>query len=321
MLLSRVADHLYWMSRYFERAEHTARLLDVSLNLMLEQSPASTERRWQRLLRSLHIPAPPGGVSEAYAVAEYITSDMGNPNSIMSCIHAARENAQHVRELISTEMYEQLNNVYHQVRRTQLDQVWEQDPASFFRAVKDGSHTFQGITDSTMTRGQGWHFIQIGRYLERVMALAELIDHHYREFPDASREINTTTDYLEWVGLLKSCTAFEAYLKVYTADLRASRIAEFLLLNSAFPHSMCFCVVEMQTALNEVARLTEMHSDGKLNKLAGRLRAMLEFGQIDEIMSDNLHEFLQMVRSSCNAIHGALYHTYIEYPIDRELTL
>jgi uncharacterized alpha-E superfamily protein len=319
MLLSRVADHLYWMSRYLERAEHTARVLDVSLNLMLEQVPAATERRWQRLLRSLHIAMPPGGIGDAYSVAEYITADTEQTNSIISCINAARENAQHIRELISTEMYEQLNYLYHTIRRTHLEQTWEQDPSGFFRRVKEGSHTFQGITDSTMTRGEGWQFIQIGRYIERSMGLAELLDYHYREFADEMGQITSTADYLDWVGLLKSCTAFEAYLKAYTADLRADRIAEFLLLNSDFPHSVCFCAVEMQNALTEVATLTEIHSDGRLNKLAGRLRALLEYGQIDEIMDGGLHTLLQQVRTSCNAIHGAIYHTYIEYPIDREL--
>jgi uncharacterized alpha-E superfamily protein len=167
MLLSRVADHLYWMSRYLERAEHTARLIDVSLNMMLEQAPQAAERRFLRLLRSLHVQQDADAPTDAYHLTQRLTFDAGTPNAIVSCIASARENAQHVRELISSEMWEQINLLYLHISRTRMDTIWNAHSHDFFRAVKEGSHLFQGITDSTMTQGEGWQFIQIGRYRAR----------------------------------------------------------------------------------------------------------------------------------------------------------
>jgi uncharacterized alpha-E superfamily protein len=311
-MLSRVADTLYWMSRYLERAEHTARLLDLQLNLMLEQDASATDRTWEHILDCLHFPPP--HKRDSYALTQWITFDASNDSSISSCIAAARENARHVREQISSEMWEQVNRLSLQVKSTQLDKIWEYQPHEFFRAVKEGIHLFQGITDSTMNHGEGWQFIQIGRALERAAAVAALLKVHYGVW---SGFRDTVTDnYLEWIGLLKSCTAFEAYCKVYTADLRPDRIAEFLILNSEFPHSIRFAVNELHSALNAVANATESKRARHVNRLAGRLRAVLDYGQIDEIIGVGLQIYLDDVQEQCAQIHGALYQTYIAYPID-----
>ena len=318
MLLSRVADNLYWMSRYLERAEHTARLIDLSLNLMLEQAPAVSERRWQRLLRGLNVDYK--GHGDAYAITQHLTFDPTNDNSIVSCIANARENAQHVRELVSSEMWEQVNGLYLFMKRTRLDDIWNDRPHEFFRSVKDGSHLFQGITDSTMTQGEGWLFIQVGRYIERATSLAALLDQHFSEFTDIQGVGDTASDYLEWVGLLKCCTAFEAYCKVYTADLRVESIAEFLELNQEFPHAIGFAVKHLQSCLHDITEATESHRAGRLNKLAGRLSAMLEYGQIDEIFAGEFHAYFEQVQAMCAQIHTVIYNTYIAYPIEKELT-
>lgn len=317
MLLSRVADNLYWMSRYLERAEHTARLIDVSLNLMLEQAPREADLRWQRMLRTLNVPLENTPL-DAYHLTHRLTFDVGNSNSIVSCIAAARENAQHVRELLSSEMWEQINLLYLRVRRTRLDDIWNDRPHEFFRAVRDGAHLFQGITDSTMTQGEGWQFIQVGRLIERASAVATLLDHHFLDQPQPTGGENTG-EYLEWIGLLKSCTAFEAYAKVYTADLRPEQIVEFLLLNPDFPHSVCFAAIRLQGHLQSIATSTETHNAGRVTRLAGRLRATLEFGQTDEIMDGGLHPYLEQIQALCRQIHDTLYQTYITYAIEREL--
>ena len=235
-MLSRVADSLYWMSRYLERAEHTARLIDVGLNLMLDQTPAAAERRWGRLLVSLHAPAQLARSSDAYQIAQAMTFDAANETSIVSCIASARENLRQVREQISSEMWEQLNRLNLQVRETRLDDIWNVSTHEFFRSVKEGAHLFQGITDATMNHGEGWQFMQVGRHMERAGATATLLDVYAGEFlaPDGA-DAGGPKSYLDWVGLLKACTAFEAYCKVYTADLRPERIAEFLLLNADWP--------------------------------------------------------------------------------------
>jgi uncharacterized alpha-E superfamily protein len=318
MLLSRVADSLYWMSRYLERAEHTARLIDVSLNLMLEQAPHEADLRWRRVLRSLNVPLGDTPL-DAYHLTYLLTFDGGNPNSIVSCIAAARENAQHVRELLSSEMWEQLNLLYLHVRRTRLDDIWNDRPSEFFRSVRDGAHLFQGITDSTMTQGEGWQFIQVGRLLERASAVAALVVQH---FSDTDRPISageSSTEHLEWIGLLKSCTAFEAYCKVYTADLQPNQIVEFLVLNPDFPHSICFAALRLQGHLQGIAASTETHNAGRVTRLAGRLRATLEFGQTDEIMEGGLQGYLEQVQALCRQIHDTIYQAYITYAIDREL--
>ncbi len=313
-MLSRVADTLYWMSRYLERAEHTARLLDLQLHLMLELDAAALEKRWERLLISLHIPPPPTGKTDSFTMTHWITFDPTNRNSLVSCIADARENARHVREEISTEMWEQVNLLSLQVKDAEIETIWDDQPHVFFRTVKEGVHLFQGITDSTMNHGEGWQFIQLGRALERVTATAVLLKTHFE--PQIRYQDTITEDYLEWIGLLKSCTAFEAYCKVYTAQLRPDRIAEFLILNPEFPHSIRFSIDEIHRALQAVAQSTENKRARNVNRLSGRLRATLDFGQIDEIVGSGLHVYLDTVQAECTQIHDAIYQAYITYPID-----
>ncbi|MBE2270870.1 MAG: alpha-E domain-containing protein [Anaerolinea sp.] len=314
-MLSRVADSLYWMSRYMERAEHTARLLDLQLHLMLDLSPASAAQRWDRVLESLHVPLP-GTNCDAYTYTELLTFDAANPNSIAACIGSARENARHVREQISSEMWEHVNRLSMQVRGTNMTHIWDDQPHKFFQTVKDGCHLFQGITDSTMTHGESWQFIQIGRAVERATATARLLETQFQASPNLEFNMSVSEDFLEWVGLLKSCTAFEAYCKVYTADLRPNRIAEFLILNPDFPHSVRFAVNSLTAALQAVAQVTESKRAKSVNRLAGRLRAAFDYGQIDEIVMHGLNHYLNDVREQCEYIHTAIYDAYIVYPVD-----
>ncbi len=320
-MLSRVADSLYWMSRYLERAEHTARLIDVGLNLMLDQTAAAAERRWGRLLGSLHAPPQLAGASNAYYITQAMTFDGANDTSIVSCVASARENLRQVREQISSEMWEQLNRLYLQVRETRLDDIWNVSTHEFFRSVKEGAHLFQGITDATMNHGEGWQFMQVGRYMERANATATLLDVYASEFmAPESADAGGPKTYLDWVGLLKACTAFEAYCKVYTADLRPERIAEFLLLNAECPRSVRFAADVMQAAFQSIAEATgTRRSSGRVNRLAGRLRASLGFGQIDEIIETGLHAYLNDVRRQCAQIHDAIVQTYVAYAVETAL--
>ncbi len=314
-MLSRVADTLFWMSRYLERAEHTARLLDVQLHMMLE-APASAEKLWTRLLDSLYTDAPDATRNDAYAVTRLLTFDTANGNSIPSCIGAERENARHVREQISSEMWEQINRLWLQVRSANLDHFWDEQPSEFFRAVKEGIHLFQGITDSTMNHGEGWQFIEVGRYLERTSSVARLLDCHYRAFSDTPIRATIAGDFLQWTSLLKSCTAFEAYCKVYTADLRPDRILEFLLLTAEFPHSIRFSVNCTHAALVSIEKFTESKRARHPNRLAGRLRATLDYAQVDEIVAGGLSLYLNGIQEECQHIHDSIYRAYMTYPIE-----
>jgi uncharacterized alpha-E superfamily protein len=299
------------MSRYLERAEHTARVTGVHLNLMLEHDPASEGARWSRVLASLGCPETVES-GAAFAAAQSFAQDQ-----ILSSITAARENARQVREQISSEMWEDLNRLFHESKRRGTPDFFSAQPHDLFYSVTQSSHMFQGITDSTMIHGEGWQFIQAGRFMERVQATARLIDLHFAEFSgDSLGAVNAST-HLEWIGLLRSCTAFEAYCKVYTAELRPERVAEFLLMNSEFPHSVRFAVDHLRRSLDAVHATTARKSD-RLRKLAVRLTSALSYTPLEEIMA-NLHEFSWTIRRLCGAIHAGIYQVYISYPIDAAL--
>src|SRR5579859_4361403 len=276
-MLSRVAESLYWMSRYLERAEHTARLIDVHLAQMLDQTGEDTSMRWHRLLRSLRTPLPEGEI-DAYSITHLLTFDASNTSSIVYCIEAARENARQVREQISSEMWEQLNRLFLRVKQASMEGIWHAEPHRFLNGVKEGIYLFQGITDATMSHSEGWHFIRVGRFLERTTGTAALLDTHFSLFlTEQSAYDNEPLDYLSWVELLRSCASFEAYCKVYTAALRPAQIAEFLLLNAEAPRSIRFACAMMQGALQAIAKSTGVRNPGRAERLAGRLRAMLDY--------------------------------------------
>jgi uncharacterized alpha-E superfamily protein len=312
-MLSRVAESLYWMSRYLERAEHTARVIRVQLNLMLERETEDDDRHWRRMLKSLAVEMTDVKEGEAQAVAKSLIHSTDSRSSIVSCIMAARENSRQVREQVSSEMWEQLNRMYIEVQRADADEASDVD--DFLQAIKEGTHLFQGITDSTMTHGEGWQFIQAGRSLERAAALATLLGVHFREFYGNQAE----PEPLEWIGLLRSCTAFEAYCKAYTADLRPDRIAEFLMLHPSFPHSIRFSADALETAMKQIGAEVSSRRSARVERIAGRMQATLAFGQIDEIMISGLHAYLETVLRQCSQAHGALYQTYITYPIEAAL--
>jgi uncharacterized alpha-E superfamily protein len=229
---------------------------------------------------------------------------------------AARENARQVREQISSEMWEQLNRLFHAVRSAGGQDLWA--AGEFLHSIKEGAHLFQGITDSTMTHGEGWQFIQAGRFLERAVCLSILISVHFRAFhhPD-HRE--TERAYLEWIGLLRSCTAFEAYCKAYTAQIMPDRIAEFLVLHQSFPHSIRFSAEALEAAIKEIGREAGSRRSSAVERISGRLRATLGFGQIDEIMAGGLDTYLDGILRQCGQVHGAMYQTYVSYPIEAAL--
>jgi uncharacterized alpha-E superfamily protein len=318
-MLARVADSLYWMSRYLERAEHTARLLHVHLNLVPDQSQMQTALRRSRVLSCLWISEPASGVQSDYQLLDLVAFDPNNHNTIINCIAAARENARQVREQVSTEMWQQINELYLYVRNSRLDDVWQSQPGGFLQAIKQGSHLFQGITDSTLGRGQGWQFIQVGRYIERVIATANLLRVESNVLNLDDDESAVSDQYTSWLGLLKCCTAFEAYCKVYTAHLEPRRVIDYLILDQEFPHSICFSVRSIQAALDAIAESTDTHRGARVYRLAGRLRAHLDYAQIDEIIDQDLDGYLAEIHTQCSQIQDAFFQMYISYPIEDKI--
>lgn len=316
-MLSRVADNLYWMSRYLERAEYTSRLIEVNLNLMLDQSIESAAQRWIGVLAALGTPAVSQSVQQPYAIAQALTFDLTNASSVVSCIMAARENARQVREQISSEMWEELNRLFHEVKRADSESLSEAEPVEFLAAVITGVHLLQGVTDSTMSHGEGWQFIHFGRFLERGYSVTSLLDAHFGPLAkngDGTGEFEPSAG----IGLLRSCNALEAYCKVYTAEIHGERIAEFLLLNDEFPHSVRFAIDRVQTSLEAIHKATNAKADG-INRLAGRLGSMLGYAQIQEIMAGGLHRYLSDIRRQCGQIHQSANDLYVTYPVESAL--
>jgi uncharacterized alpha-E superfamily protein len=312
-MLSRVADAFYWMSRYLERAEHAARTVDVYLSLTLDDSTAG-----QTLLAS--IGAAPAPYSSRLRVVDPVHAgrlEAKYRDAVAGCIVAARENARHIREQVSSEMWEQLNRLYLLIREAEQEEVWTDEPGAFVRAIVEGAHLFHGVTESTLSHDEGWHYIQIGRFIERATTTAAMLEGPFHE----SRESNGggasagVGEYVEWVGLLRACGAFEAYCKHYTADLRPGRVAEFLLLSADFPRSVRFVIDRVDDSLRAIARALGK-SNGRPERFAGRLKATLAYGQIDEIMADSPVRYLENIRKQCEQVHAALYQTYITYSIE-----
>ncbi len=309
-MLSRVADSLYWMSRYFERANHNARVLEANYNLMLNPSKLSMEERWLRIMASLGIATAAGEIDPQSAMIK-LTSDAGYASSIASCISESRENASQVREQISSEMWEGLNSLYHQVTQASAKPETDSDPMRLVTAVREGSYKFHGVTAATMNHGEGWQFIQLGKYMERSCALLVLLDAYFSRAGEA--------DTLDWVGLLASCAAFESYCKVYTAELKPDSMAEFLLLNPEFPYSVRYAVEQMGAAIAAISQTSLTKSTGRIERIAGRLRASLAYAQIAEIMIGGVHRYLSEVIEQCNSLHAAVHMVYIDYPIQSAL--
>ena len=322
-MLSRVADSLYWMSRYLERAEHTTRLLEVNLNLMLDESAASAERRWQRVLLALGNPKDVKWAGDPYALTYELTFDTAHKGSILSCIISARENSRHVREQISTEQWHRLNSLYLEVTRPgmrgEANSFNSERQGEFLQRVMESVHQFQGVTDSTMSHGEGWQFIQVGRYIERASATAKLLEAYHEDLWKLPEQLPGGNEYLDWMGLLRSATAFEAYCKVYTADLSPEKILEFLLLDAEFPHSLRFSIDSLQHALEAIHAESGKNRAMHLSMLAGRLQASLSFSQVDDILQGDVIAYLRNIQAQCDEIHESIFQLYVDYSIQTAL--
>ncbi|MBK9125862.1 MAG: alpha-E domain-containing protein [Chloroflexi bacterium] len=314
-MLSRVADSLYWMSRYLERAENTARLIDVYMNISLDVPDAYERERVRRLQQAFSI--EPADEPDVDKLLQQLTFDATLGPSIIANITHARENARQVREQISSEMWTQINTLYLDVRYAKVDGIWQDAPHSFYNKVKEGSHLFQGITDATMNHNQGWHFIQLGRSIERVINLLRLMSVHFDDHVLTTHIDFATTRYFELVSVLKSVSAFEAYCKVYNANLQTGWITEFLLFNREFPRSLRFGVDKIQASLTTIADLTGRNKGTRLYRLAGRLQSMLSYDELGDI--GDLHDYLDAVTEQIAEIHNLLFDTFITYSIDTAL--
>ena len=262
---------------------------------------------------TLRVAPPPDAPASPAALIDTLIFDLDYPDSVLACVTSARENARQVREEINSDMWEQLNALFLRLKQARTEGIWAGRPHFICRMAIEGVHLFAGVTDATMSHNEGWQYLQAGRYLERAGATAALVDLHFRD------DARVPPNHAEWVGLLRSCAALEAYCRCYTAYIRPELVAEFLLLNQDFPRSVRFAAACVESSLRAVSQLAGRTSDGRAERLAGRLHASLDYGQVDEILSEDPHAYLESVGRYCAQIHAAAYQSYITYPIDSAL--
>ncbi len=306
-MLSRVADSLYWMSRYFERADNCARVIDATHSLMLSRVLVGADEGWHRALASIGMP-PDALADDAQVAMGRLATDPGNRSSIVSCVAAARENASQVREEISAEMWEQLNRLFHEVGAFEVEPEDDEAVMRLVAAVREAAYSFYGVTETTMSHGEGWRFVQLGKFTERACAVSMLLDAYF--------STDTRADDLDWVALLASCAAFDSYCKVFTADIQPARIAKFLLVHPEFPYSVRYSIERMHEALISIIAQSSGRQRSRIERIIGRLHASLAYTPVAELLSGDLHAFLNGVLEQCRALHAAVHETYIDYPIE-----
>lgn len=310
-MLSRVAESIYWMSRYVERAENVARFIDVNLQLMLDAAPDQGQQ-WLPLVATTgdhedfekHF-----GVPTEQNVTHFLAFDPENPNSILSCLRAARENARTVREIISSEMWLQLNKFYLMVNDAAHSGLASGGLLNFFSEVKLASHLFCGVTDATMSHSEAWHFSQMARMLERADKTSRILDVKYFILLKSVDEVGTPIDDLQWAAVLRSASAFEMYRKRH-GRISPNGVVEFLMLDREFPRAIQFCLVSARDSLHAISGTplgTFRHSP---EKLIGHLCSDLSFTSVEEMVKDGLHEYVDQLQTTINQVGFGVHETF-----------
>ena len=317
-MLSRTADHLFWMSRYTERAENTARLLDVNYQTsLLPQSAEVAQLGWQGLLSiSELLPSYQAlyGEITPKGVMEFMVKDEDNPSSIISCLKAARENARAVRGSLTTEVWETQNQTWLELRRMIKSGDFERDPGQFFEWVKFRSHLSRGVTVGTMQIDEALHFMRLGTFLERADNTARLVDVKFHAAPADALGLSVhhadqaqEYDFYHWSAILRSVSGFEIYRKVYRDVIQPERVAELLILRSDMPRSLHACMNEVVSNLAMVGSEPTLESARR----AGKLRADIQYAHIEEILANGLHAFLTQFLDRVNDIGASISREFL----------
>lgn len=309
-MLSRVANSIYWMSRYMERAENVARFIEVNLHLMLETK--TQEGQWEPLVSTtgdLDIFKERYGEATRESVLDFLTFDRDNPNSILSTLTKVRENARSIREIITLEMWEQINKFYFFVRDSALSGVATETPQDFYQRVKTESHLYAGITDSTMNRGEDWHFARMGRLLERADKTSRIIDVKYFILLPKPDDVGTPIDNIQWAALLKSASALDMYRRKYE-QIQPESVVQFLLLDRNFPRAILYCVLMAESSLHSITGTPAGTFRNEAERRMGRLHAELTYARLDEIIKSGLHEYLDRFQTELNSVDDSISSTF-----------
>ena len=312
MMLARVADSLYWIGRYLERAEHLARLSDVMLNATLDHTEAAA----QAALIALSAVGDQdlARTARPFEAAKALVLDRADPNSVVMSLARARENARQVRDQITSETWERLNLLFLKVTDDDADEAFDEGASAWLHDIIADLHLFKGAADATMSHGEGWRFLMLGAYLERAQLIARLLEVCFGDGKGKK-----PTDHIALMSLLRMACALEPYLRVYTAEIEERFILEFLLLNEDFPRSIRFATARIEEHLSHLVRHAEPIGHHSPVRLAGRLKARLQYADIEELQAQGASGLLTTVIDECAAIHEAIYETYVAYPLELRL--
>jgi uncharacterized alpha-E superfamily protein len=310
-MLSRTADHMYWMARYIERAENMARMLEVTNHMSLMRHDNEIEASlWMPLLRiSDTVEAFHEHYEEvnAHNVINYIALDTRNPSSIYSCLRAGRENAHAVRVEMASEMWESINSLWLEFLQMDKLSILDGGLSEFCDWVKSRSHLFRGVTYGTKLRDDGFRFIRLGGFIERADDMARLLDVKYHLLLPSTSDVGGAVDYYQWSALLRSASAYLAYLKIYRDAVTPLRVAELLVLNPDLPRSLHACMDELTSILDQLSG----NAGNECKRLAGEIHSSLHFGSIEEIFRGGLHQFLQDFLRQNNRLGIEIQRTYL----------
>jgi uncharacterized alpha-E superfamily protein len=305
-LLSRVADSVYWMARYIERAENVARFIGVNLNLQIDL-PLAPSQQWQPLIDTsgdTEAFKERYGVATQVRVIEWLAYHPENPSSIASCLRYARENARSVRETISSEMWAQVNSMYLQIQ-TQRSLPEPERMLDAFREIRMGCHLFEGVTDATMSHNEAWHFMRLGRMLERADKTSRILDVKYFMLLPSVRDVGTPYDDIHWTAVLKSVSGFEMYRKKH-GRITPSDVVDFLVMDNEFPRAVRFCMKSASESLQSITGTPVGAFRYRSEQLMGQLRAELDFTSVDTVIRSGLHEYLDRLQLKMNGIDNSL---------------
>jgi uncharacterized alpha-E superfamily protein len=310
-MLSRVADSICWMSRYIERAENVARFVDVNLHLMLD-SPMGQEQQWQPLVNTTgdhELFAKRYGKATQQNVIQFLTFDPEYSSSILSCLRSARESARSIREIVSSEMWEQINRFYLIVKEAANDLQTTTGQHKFFTEVKEASHLFSGIAEATMSRNEAWHFLVLGRMLERADKTSRILDVKYFMLLRSAADVGTPLDDVHWSAVLRSASAFEMYRKRH-GRMSPEGIAQFLLLDPEFPRAIRFCLNSAREALHAISGTPLGSFKNPAERFMGQLCSELAYANIEDVIRSGLHEYLDSLQTKMNHVSVGIHDTF-----------
>lgn len=315
-MLSRVADSILWMSRYVERAENVSRFIDVNLNLSLDLGPEMANQ-WAPLVYTTGDHAPfvkRHAIFNQENVIDFLTFDRENPNSILSCLASARENARTVREMLSSQMWEELNKFYLLVRNaSQNTAAVLESPFEFFEKIKQSAYILEGVTEATMSHGEAWHFRRLGRMLERADKTSRILDVKYFLLLPSAHDVGTPLDTIQWGSLLRSASALETYRQAH-GRITPQAVAEFLILDRDFPRALRFCLIRAEQSLLTITSGTTGTYRNRAEQKLGRLRAELDYTSVADIVGGGLHEFIDDFQRKLNDVGQAVNETFFGAP-------